>query len=105
MSDQPQPPPQPQTVHLQIELDPQTAQGVFVNMAMVNHTETEFTLDLIYVQPQAPKATVRARVITTPKHLKRLLFAIEENLEKYEARFGAVDVGNVKGFPPGGSVN
>ena len=97
MADQPQ---QPQ-IQLQIELDPVTAQGVFVNLAMVNHTETEFTLDLMYVQPQAPKATVRARVITTPKHLKRLLQAIQENLEKYEARFGAVDVGSVKQFPPG----
>jgi hypothetical protein len=102
MSDQP---PQPQPVHLQIELDPQTAQGVFVNLAMVNHTETEFTLDLAYVQPQAPKATVRARVITTPKHLKRLLHAIEENLEKYEARFGVVDVGNAPGFGPHGAAN
>lgn len=92
---------QPQQIHLQIEIDPATAQGVFVNLAMVNHTETEFTLDLMYVQPQAPKATVRARVITTPKHLKRLLQAIAENLEKYEARFGAVDVGTVKQFPPG----
>ena len=98
MSDQP--PPQTQNVHLQIELDPQTAQGVFVNMAMVNHTDTEFTLDLLYIQPQAPKATVRARVITTPKHLKRLLFAIQDNLDKYEARFGTIDVGAVKGFPP-----
>ncbi|HET6439463.1 MAG TPA: DUF3467 domain-containing protein [Anaeromyxobacter sp.] len=96
MSDQPQQP----AVHLQVEIDPQTAQGVFVNMAMVNHTDTEFTLDLIYVQPQAPKATVRARVITTPKHLKRLLFALEENLQKYEARFGVVEVGSVRGFPP-----
>ena len=102
MSDQPQ---NPQTVHLQIELDPQTAQGVFVNMAMVNHTETEFTLDLIYVQPQAPKATVRARGITTPKHMKRLLHAIQDNISKYEARFGQVDVGSVKGFPPAGNVN
>ena len=92
---------QPQQIHLQSEIDPATAQGVFVNLAMVNHTETEFTLDLMYVQPQAPKATVRARVITTPKHLKRLLQAIQENLEKYEARFGAVDVGTVKQFPPG----
>lgn len=96
-----QPPQQQQQIHLQIELDPVTAQGVFVNLAMVNHTETEFTLDLMYVQPQAPKATVRARVITTPKHLKRLLQAIQENLEKYEARFGVVDVGTVKQFPPG----
>ena len=104
MSDKPTPP-APHAVQLQVELDPAVANGVFVNMAMVNHTETEFTLDLIYVQPQAPKATVRARVITTPKHLKRLLFAIQENLEKYEARFGAVDVGSVKGFPPAGNVN
>jgi hypothetical protein len=85
-------------VQLQIEIDPATAQGAFVNMAMVNHTETEFTLDLVYVQPQAPKATVRARVITTPKHVKRLLFALEENIERYEARFGVIDVGEVKGF-------
>lgn len=96
MSDQPV----PQSVQLQIDLDPQTAQGVFVNLAMVNHTETEFTLDFMYVQPQAPKATVRARVITTPKHLKRLLFALQENLDKFEDRFGEVDVGELKGFPP-----
>jgi hypothetical protein len=101
MSDQPQ----PQTVHLQIDLDPETAQGVFVNLAMVNHTETEFTLDFMYVQPQGPKATVRARVITTPKHLKRLLFALQENLDKFEDRFGVVDVGNVKGFPPPTAAN
>ncbi len=68
MSEKPAPPPQ-QTIQLQIEIDPATANGSFVNMALVNHTETEFTLDLIYVQPQAPKAVVRARAITTPKHM------------------------------------
>jgi hypothetical protein len=88
----------PQQVQLQIEIDPVTANGAFVNLAMVSHTETEFTLDLAYVQPQAPKATVRARVILTPKHLKRLLFALEENVEKFEARFGPIDIGNVRGF-------
>ena len=49
------PPAQP-SVQIQIELDPEMAQGAYVNMAMVNHTEGEFTLDFIYVQPQAPKA-------------------------------------------------
>jgi hypothetical protein len=104
MSDRPAAPP-PHTIQVQIELDPATAQGVFVNMAMVNHTDTEFTLDLIYVQPQAPKAAVRARVITTPKHMKRLLLAIQENLARYEARFGAVDLGDAPAFPQGGIVN
>jgi hypothetical protein len=98
------PPAPPHAVQVQIEIDPATANGAFVNMAMVNHTETEFTLDLIYVQPQAPKASVRARAITTPKHMKRLLLAIQDNLAKYEARFGTVDVGNMPHFPHGGAV-
>ena len=69
------------------------------------HTETEFTLDLIYMQPQAPKATVRARAITTPKHMKRLLLAIQDNLAKFEARFGKIDLGDTPHFPQGGVVN
>ena len=102
MSDKPSAP--PHAVQLQIELDPATANGVFVNMALVNHTDTEFTLDLVYVQPQQPRATVRARAITTPKHMKRLLHAIQDNLAKYEARFGPVDLGDAPHFP-GGVVN
>ncbi len=95
----------PQTVQLQIEMDPATAQGAFVNMALVNHTETEFTLDLVYVQPQAPKATVRARAITTPKHMKRLLHALQDNVAKYESRYGTIDLGDTPHFPQSGVVN
>lgn len=102
MSDKPATPPS-QPVQLQIEIDPATANGSFINMAMVNHTDTEFTLDLIYLQPQAPKAVVRSRAITTPKHMKRLLFALQENIQKYEARFGTIDLGENPHFP--GALN
>jgi hypothetical protein len=102
MADKPVPPP---PVQIQLEIDAVTANGVFVNSALVNHTETEFTLDLVYVQPQAPKATVRARAITTPKHMKRLLHAIQDNLAKYEARFGPIELGDAPHFPPPGPVN
>jgi hypothetical protein len=61
-------------------------------MALVNHTETEFTIDFIYVQPQQPKAKVRSRVITNPKHMKRLLVAMQDNLAKFEAKFGAIEL-------------
>ncbi len=100
MADKPTAPPH---VQLQIELDPATANGAFINLAMVSHTETEFTLDLIYVQPQAPKATVRARAITTPKHAKLLLNALQAELSKFEARFGQIDLGGAVQFP--GVVN
>ncbi len=98
MADKPTPPP-PGAVQLQIEIDPATANGAFINMAMVNHTETEFTLDLMYLQPQAPKAVVRARAITTPKHMKRLLHALQDNITKFEARFGTIDLGDTPHFP------
>jgi len=76
---------------LQIQIDEAVAQGLYANLALVNHTDSEFTLDFIYVQPQQPKAAVRARIITSPRHLKRLLAAMSENLQKYEARFGVVE--------------
>lgn len=82
----------PPEVQLQIQLDDEIANGRYVNMALVNHTETEFTLDFIYVQPQQPRAKVVSRIITNPKHMKRLWLAIQDNLAKYEAKFGNVDV-------------
>ncbi len=107
MADRPNPPPgavPPGAVQVQIEIDPVTANGAFINMAMVNHTDTEFTLDLVYLQPQAPKAVVRSRVITTPKHMKRLLLALQENIAKYEARFGTIELGDTPHFP-GPAIN
>jgi hypothetical protein len=79
-------------VNIQIQLDDDVAQGAYANLAMVNHSETEFTLDFIYVQPQQPKAKVRARIITSPKHTKRLLEALKENVAKHEKRFGTIDI-------------
>lgn len=79
-------------VQLEIQLDDETAQGVYVNMAMVNHTETEFTFDFVFIQPQQPKAKVRARVITSPKHAKRFLLALQDNIGKFEQRYGRIDV-------------
>lgn len=90
MSDAPKPP----EVQLQIQLDDDVANGKYVNMALVNHTETEFTLDFIYVQPQQPRAKVVSRVITNPKHMKRLLLAIQDNVQKHEAKFGVIDIGD-----------
>ena len=82
--------PKPPDMQLQIQLDDDVANGQYCNMALVNHNETEFTLDFIYVQPQQPKAKVRSRIITNPKHMKRLLLAMQDNIQKYEARFGTI---------------
>lgn len=75
---------------MQIEIDENTAQGVYVNLAMIGHSENEFVMDFIFMQPQGPKSKVRSRVITSPGHAKRLLAALQDNIKKYEARFGEI---------------
>ncbi|MBE0500669.1 MAG: DUF3467 domain-containing protein [Desulfuromonadales bacterium] len=89
-------------VKLEIQVDDDVAQGVYANLAVVNHSDAEFIVDFIFVQPQAPRAKVRSRVITSPKHVKRLLLALEDNLKKYEQRFGTIDVGSTDDVPQPG---
>ena len=83
-------------IKLEIQIDEETSQGVYANLAMVNHSNAEFVLDFIFVQPQAPKAKVRSRVVTSPVHAKRLLLALQENVQNFEKRFGPIDVAMAK---------
>ena len=59
---------------------------------LINHTENEFVFDFAFLQPGNPVARVRARVISSPRHTKRLLGALQKNVARYEARFGSVEV-------------
>ncbi len=98
------PPPPPadpkQPPQLQIQVEDAIAQGAYVNFTLVNHTETEFVFDFIYIQPMDPRAKVRARIISSPKHAKRLLAVLSDNVQKYEARFGTIDAPGKPGEPP-----
>ncbi len=82
----------PKPVQIQIELDDTTAQGSYSNLAFITHNDTEFVFDFVYVQPQQPKAKVRARIITNPAHAKKFLQALADNIKKYEDKFGTVRV-------------
>lgn len=88
MSDEPPPPP----AKLHVQIDDELAQGLYSNLVLINHAETEFVLDFAFLPPGGPRAKVRARVISSPRHTKRLLIALRKNLERYEERFGTIDV-------------
>ncbi len=75
---------------LQIELKEDVAQGVYSNLAVITHSSSEFVLDFIRVVPGVPKANVKSRVIVAPEHAKRLLHALQDNIDKYERAFGAI---------------
>ncbi len=81
---------QPKELSLEIQMDDAVANGQYVNMTIVNHNDSEFVIDCVYVQPQAPKAKVRSRLIMAPRHVKRLLLALQGNIDSYEKRFGKI---------------
>ena len=81
-----------QEVKLEIQINDDVATGQYINMAVVNHNDSEFVIDCIYVQPQAPKARVQSRLITSPRHAKRLLLALQNNIDSYEKKFGVIDL-------------
>ena len=81
---------QPKPGQINIELSEEVAEGVYSNLAMVAHSNTEFVLDFIRLMPGVPKAKVKARIIVTPEHAKRLLSALQDNIQKYEKSFGGI---------------
>jgi hypothetical protein len=92
MSETPKPPAQLpiEAQQIQIDIDDTTAQGAYANLVLINHTDSEFVLDFAFLQPAAPRARVRARILSSPRHTKRLLRALETNLQRYEERFGRI---------------
>ena len=81
---------QPDPNALNIELSEAMAEGEYANLAMIAHSNSEFVLDFIRMMPGLPKAKVKARVVVTPEHAKRLLAALAENIERYEQAHGAI---------------
>lgn len=76
---------------IKIELTPEVAAGHYSNLAVIAHSGNEFFLDFIAVTPNAQAAKVQTRVIMTPENAKNLLFALRDNLAKYEQTFGEIE--------------
>jgi hypothetical protein len=62
--------------------------GVYCNNAIITHTREEFIVDFMVIVP--PTGAVTSRVIMSPPHIKRVLSALQENIKKYEDKFGEI---------------
>src|SRR3970282_1570452 len=72
------------------ELDEKTAEGIYSNLAIINHSSSEFVLDFVSIMPGIPKAKVKSRIVLTPQHAKRLLKANGENIHRFELAHGEI---------------
>jgi uncharacterized protein (DUF1778 family) len=75
---------------LNIELSEEIAEGIYSNLAVITHSNTEFVIDFIRVMPGVPKARVKSRIVLTPEHAKRFMQALEDNIEKFESINGRI---------------
>lgn len=75
---------------LNIELSEEIADGIYTNLAIITHSNAEFVIDFVRIMPGVPKAKVKSRVLLTPQHAKRLLKALEDNINKYESLNGTI---------------
>lgn len=77
---------------LNIQLDPEVAEGIYSNLAFIAHSDSEFIVDFINMMPGTKQGKVKSRIILTPQHAKRLVLALQDNLRKYEQQNGEIKV-------------
>ncbi len=75
---------------INIELSEEVADGIYANLAVINHSASEFIVDFINIMPGVPKAKVKSRIILTPQHAKRLLRALSDNIKRFETVHGVI---------------
>ena len=80
----------PKQGQINIELDEKVAEGIYSNLAIINHSVSEFVVDFVSIMPGTPKSKVKSRIILTPQHAKRLLKALGENVKRFEKAHGEI---------------
>ncbi len=75
---------------IDVELNEDVADGIYSNLAIISHSNSEFIVDFIRMMPGTPKARVKSRIILSPQHAKRLMMALGENINKFEGQFGEI---------------
>jgi len=85
---------------INIEIPEDIAEGIYSNLAIITHSNSEFVIDYVKVMPGVANAKVKARILLTPQHAKRLLRALGDNIKKFEAAHGQIaDTDGMSGIP------
>ncbi|MCX7707944.1 MAG: DUF3467 domain-containing protein [Anaerolineae bacterium] len=87
----------PVQTQINIEL-PGDLEAIYSNFAIINHSPSEIVIDFARLLPGIPKAKIHARIVLTPLNAKLLLKALQDNLAKYEEKFGEVRMPSEMGF-------
>lgn len=71
---------------------PEGMQPAYANLARISHSPADIVIDFAHILPGETSADIRSRVVMSPLSAKLLLRALTENLARYEATFGEINV-------------
>jgi hypothetical protein len=79
----------PDQPNMEIKISDNFAGGEYANaMQCVHSSKDEFLITFFNIVP--PNGRVCAKIITGPGHFKRMIMVLNENLKKYEEKFGVI---------------
>jgi hypothetical protein len=96
---------EPRERHLNIHFSPEIMAGVYANFANVSHSDYEFTVTFARVDHEVDDVEVPGVVVTrvnlSPRFMRELIDAMEDNYSKWSTREGIRDLPE---FGPGTQI-
>jgi hypothetical protein len=87
---------EPRERHLNIHFSPEIMAGVYANFANVSHSDYEFTVTFARVDHEVDDVEVPGVVVTrvnlSPRFMRELIDAMEDNYSKWSTREGIRDL-------------
>jgi hypothetical protein len=92
--------------HINIHLSPEIMGGVYANFANVSHSDYEFTVTFARVDHEVESdevpGVVVSRVNISPRFMRELIDAMEDNYSKWRTREGIKNLPEYGGTETGG---
>ena len=89
--------------HINIHFSPEIMAGVYSNFANVSHSDYEFTITFARVDHEVEEeeipGVVVSRVNLSPKFMRELIDAMQDNYEKWQTREGIKNLPEFGGQP------
>ena len=92
---------EPSERHINIHTSPEQMAGVYANFANVSHSDYEFTITFARVdheiEDEEVPGVVVSRVALSPRFMRELIDALEDNYSKWSTREGIKSLPEVEG--------
>ena len=87
------------------ELSESAKYGEYTNFVKIQHSGIDFRLDFAKILPEDNTLYVHTRLFMSPIHAKMFAKALIDNVDKYEKKFGTIELKMEKGVLMQGVVS